>query len=91
MPPDTFTHLLTQPPVCQLRHHDLRLNEGPYGSIRWPADTDKQRRETIVPISPLVRAAVDRILKERPGIGAAPLFPSPEKSNEPMTRHLADK
>ena len=27
--------------VCQLRYQDLRLNQGPYGSIRWPADTDK--------------------------------------------------
>ena len=29
--------------VCQLRYEDLRLSEGPYGSISWPADTDKGR------------------------------------------------
>ncbi len=28
---------------------------------------------------------------ERPGIGAAPLFPSPGDPTKPMTRHLADK
>jgi integrase len=62
--------------VCQLRYHDLRLAEGPYGSIRWPADTDKQGRETVVPMSPQVRRAIDRCTQDRPGIGSAPLFPS---------------
>jgi integrase len=77
--------------VCQLRYHDLRLAEGPYGSIRWPADTDKQGRETVVPMSPQVRRAIDRCTQDRPGIGSAPLFPSSKDPAEPMTRHLADK
>ena len=77
--------------VCALTYEDLRLNDGPYGSIRWPADTDKMGHESTVPISPSVRAALDRIHAERPGIGAAPLFPSPGDPTEPMTRHLADK
>ena len=47
--------------------------------------------ESTVPVSPSVRAALDRILTERPGIGAAPLFPSPGDPTQPMTRHLADK
>ena len=37
----------------------LRLGEGPLGSIRWPADTDKQGRETLVPVGPTVRQALD--------------------------------
>ena len=60
--------------VCQLRYENLRLSEGPYGSIRWPADTDKGGRETCVPISPSVRHALDRVLRDRPGIGSAPLL-----------------
>ena len=28
---------------------------------------------------------------ERPGIGAAPLFPTPGDNTRPLTRHLADK
>jgi integrase len=60
-------------------------------SIRWPAETDKQGQESTVPINPTVRAALDRILRERPGIGSAPLFPSPKDPGKPMTRHLADK
>ena len=77
--------------VCKLTFVDLRLDEGPHGSIRWPASTDKVDRESTVPISPCVRASLDRVLSERPGIGAAPLFPSPGDPTKPMTRHLADK
>ena len=83
-------------PVCQLTYEDLRLERGPEedrpdGAIRWPKSTDKMRRERTVAISPQVRQALDRIIHERPGIGAAPLFPSPEVAQQPMTRHLADK
>ncbi|HEY9228798.1 MAG TPA: tyrosine-type recombinase/integrase [Gemmatimonadaceae bacterium] len=80
--------------ICALRFDDLRLERtkvAPFGAIRWPADTDKTGRETIVPISATVRAAIDRILKERPGVGRVPLFPAPEDPERPMTRHLANK
>lgn len=77
--------------ICGLRFQDLRLSEGPHGSIRWPADTDKGGRETIVPIGPDVRKAVNRILAERPGLGSAPLFPKPTDPSEPITSHLASK
>lgn len=71
--------------VCALRYSDLRLNDGtPHGSIRWPADTDKEGKEATVPISPLVRHALDRVLTERPGIGKAPLFPSPVNREKPV-------
>ena len=42
-------------------------------------------------MSPQVRRAVDRILGERPGIGAVPLFPAPGNLKKSITRHLADK
>jgi integrase len=76
--------------ACSLRYRDLRLNDGtPHGSIRWPADTDKEGTERTVPISPTVRRALDRITAERPGIGGAPLFPSPLKQGEPIRYELA--
>ncbi|MFG1691213.1 tyrosine-type recombinase/integrase [Gemmatimonadota bacterium] len=77
--------------VCQLRYMDLRLSDGPHGSIRWPADTDKMGRETLVPIGPRVRSALDRLLRERPGAGDLPLFPSPTDRGTPLSRHQADK
>jgi len=76
--------------VCKLTYEDLRLDQGPYGAIRWPAATDKMGRDTLVPIAPDVRGALDRIVRERPGIGSAPLFPSPENPQKPISRHLAD-
>jgi integrase len=71
--------------VLQLRYHDLRLDVEPHGAIRWPADTDKERKEWLVPISPSVRATLDRVLLDRPGIGAAFLFPSPTDRTQPVT------
>jgi len=76
-------------PICQLRYDDLRLSESRYGAIRWPADTDKQGQESVVPISLDVRAAIESRLGERPVIGMAYLFPSPTDPNKPITRHLA--
>ena len=76
--------------VCKLRFEDLRLGVGEYGTIRWPASTDKTGRETLVPISPIVRTALDRVLAERPGIGGAPLFPSRDDPQKPISRHVAD-
>jgi integrase len=58
---------------------------------RWPAATDKRGRETTAPISPKVRAALDRILRERPGIGARYLFPSPTEPAEPVAYERASK
>ena len=77
--------------VLQLRYEDLALQDGPYGAIRWPATTDKTGRETIVPIGPDVRAAIDRVLQERPGIGKVYLFPAPRDMTKPVDRHLAAK
>ena len=77
--------------VCQLRYEDLRLSEGPYGSIRWPADTDKEGGESCVPINPSVRQALDRVLRDRPRIGSAPLFPKPTDRALPITTYLASK
>lgn len=76
--------------VCSLRYEDLRLDDGtPHGSIRWPADTDKNGRETTVPIGPAVRRAIDRVLRDRPGIGGAYLFPSPTDPAKPVSRRVA--
>lgn len=77
--------------VLGLRFDDLQPNEGPFGSIRWRASTDKTGRESVVPIGPDVRAAIDRRLTDRPVIGGALLFPSPADLETPAHRYLADK
>ena len=75
--------------ICSLRYEDLRLSDGPHGSIRWPAETDKIKREWVVPMSADVRAAIDRVLRQRPGIGAAYLFPSGRDASKPVRTEVA--
>ena len=75
--------------ICSLTFADLRLSRGPHGSIRWPADTDKIGLESVVPITKEVREVLDRIQRERPGMGAAPLFPSPKDPGQPIRYELA--
>jgi integrase len=75
--------------VCALRYDDLKLDQGPHGAIRWRADTDKSGRETVVPISEAVRRALNRVIAERPGVGATYLFPSPKDPASPVRRELA--
>ena len=55
------------------------------------ASTNKQGEEHTAPLNRETRAAIDRILNERPGIGRAPLFPKPSDPTEPIDRHLATK
>jgi integrase len=77
--------------VRTLTFADLRLDEKPWGAIRWAADRDKIGRETTTPIGPDVRAVLDRILEERPGAGTVPLFPAPEDPAQPIDKYFAGK
>jgi len=70
--------------VRQLRYTDLILSEGQHGKVHWRADTDKTGKEWITPISPDVRKALLRVIRERPGLGEAPLFPAPRDANKPV-------
>jgi integrase len=71
--------------ILALRYHDLKLNDGPHGSVLWPADTDKMKKAWLVPISGDVRAAINAVLAERPGIGAGFLFPDPADPSRPIS------
>lgn len=72
--------------VRQLRYQDLRLNEGQHGKIAWPADTDKAGKSWLTPIAPEVRLRLLKIVRERPGLGPAPLFPAPRNLSQPIGR-----
>ncbi|WP_425152855.1 tyrosine-type recombinase/integrase [Candidatus Palauibacter sp.] len=79
--------------VRQLRYEDLRMAgtpEQPFGAIRWPAQTDKTGREMIVPVTPTVRAALDRIMADRPGVGRAYLFPGIRDPAKPVSAKTVD-
>lgn len=77
--------------ICALRHQDLQLDQGPHGAILWPAETDKQGRASLIPITSGVRAAVDRAIRTQPLANSTYLFPAPRDPSKPVSRHLADK
>jgi hypothetical protein len=54
--------------------HRRATPDAPHGAIGWPEDTDKEGKAWEAPINAAVRAALDRVLRERPGIGPAYLF-----------------
>ena len=76
--------------VIRLRYANINLKSGgPHGAITWPAESDKEGKEwTNVPLSPDLRATVDRILAERPGVGQGYLFPSPANARKHVSREL---
>ncbi len=48
-------------------------------------------KEWQAPISAEVCATLQRLLRERPGIGSAPIFPAPWDPTKPVSRYLADR
>ena len=42
-----------------MRWSDWLPDEGPDGSLRWRAESDKLRRTTIIPVTPSVRAELE--------------------------------
>jgi integrase-like protein len=78
--------------VLALRYENFVLaksQKAPHGSIRWPGETDKMGKAWSAPITAAVRAALERVLRERPGIGAAYLFPSPAHPDRPVPYDVA--
>jgi integrase len=71
--------------VRQLRYEDLRLQEGETAKIQWPADTDKKGRRWLTPITPEVRRRLLEVIRRRPGIGSAPIFPAPRDRAQPVS------
>ncbi len=74
--------------VLALRYENLQLaktKHAPHGAIAWPGETDKMGKAWSAPIDANTRAAIDRVLRERPGIGAAYLFPSAASIEKPVS------
>lgn len=75
--------------ILALRYEDVRLDRRPYAAIRWPADTDKSRRESLVPVSPAVKQVLESILRDRPGIEAGPIFPAAQNPRQRTSTMVA--
>lgn len=69
--------------ILALRWSDWLPNEGKHGAIRWRAESDKLRKEWIVPVSGSLSAALKAEQAKRGGIGELLMFPD---LNDPATR-----
>lgn len=76
--------------ILDLRYNDLVWESGAIVAIRWRPVKHDQQAETI-PISMRARAALERIIAARPGIGSLPLFPSLRDRAKPMSSKTADE
>lgn len=76
--------------ILGLRWDNILLGKeyGRHGAIEWPADTDKEGKRWLIPMSPDVRAAIERVREARPGIGSALLFPSGSSPERPVTKEV---
>ena len=59
-------------------------------TIRWRAEHDKKGYEQVVPMSDVVLEALQTGQRVQSAIGDAPVFPSPENSQEVCSRYLFD-
>lgn len=76
--------------ICRLTYSDFIREGGKVTKVRWRPM--KGAAAQTVPIGERARAAIERILTERPGIGDRPVFPSPRSKpgqEKAISRHLA--
>ncbi len=89
------THRQERHPLAQLVPSATRQwpKDAPwYGEIEWPGSTDKLGRTWTTPINELARAALDRVLEQRPAFNLdGYLFPSPRKPGEPIRGDVTSK
>jgi integrase len=77
--------------ILALRWADWRPDQGTNGMLRWRADSDKLGREWTAPVTLEVREELERLRRERPGVGEALLFPGPNTPTKPVTVGIASK
>ncbi len=70
--------------LAELGHDEGGADRFPHGAIHWTADTDKQGRGHLTPISAPLRAELERYLMRSGRVGAVPLFPAPKSPDEPV-------
>ncbi len=79
-------------PYRQLRWSDWQPDESTHGAFNWPAATDKFGKEwQAVPVTPEVRAALEKHRQNFTGLGDAWIFPDPANPACPLTNATARK
>ena len=78
--------------IRQLQGSDIRLGRTeawPHGAIRWRHQSDKARKDWLVPMSARLRREIDRHLAANPVLGDAPLFPAPQNHRKSVSKDRA--
>jgi integrase len=78
--------------ILHLRASDWRPDAGKHGALLWrvgPGNRKRGARERLVPVHPAVRATLVALLRQRPAVGEAFLFPAPADPTQPVDRHAA--
>jgi integrase len=81
--------------ILALRWSDWLPSQGTHGALRWRAESDKLRREWVVPVSPALAAALRAAQVRRGGIGELFIFgavndPASRLDNRLATRWLRE-
>ena len=56
----------------------------PHGGLRWRAAADKMGNDSVTPLAPDARSALDAYLAQSPRLGKAPLFPASTDPSRPI-------
>ena len=78
--------------ILHVRASDWRPDVATHGALLWrvgPGNRKRAAKEKLVPVHPAVRAALLALLRERPAVGEAFLFPAPGDAMRPVERHAA--
>jgi len=75
--------------ILALRASDWRPDRGTHGRILWRADSDKVGRDWLAPVTPDVRAELERYRRDHLLVGEALFFPAPNDSTRPVTVQVA--
>lgn len=75
--------------ILALRWSDWHPERGTFGWLRWRADEDKLGVEWWAPVTEEVRDEIERLRRERPGLGAALMFPAPNHPDQPVDSGVA--
>lgn len=75
--------------ILALRWTDWQPELGTNGKLRWRAEEDKVGKEWWTPVTPAVREELEQLRRERPSVGEALMFPSPNDASRPLRVEVA--
>lgn len=75
--------------VLGLRWDDVlpESEDMPFGGLRWSGLTDKTKFEHSVPMTQGIKRVIERVRRQRPGVGLSYLFPKPTSHLAPISKH----